>query len=271
MTNQTNSILEVTTLEAISGEEAAIARAALELPAVILYDAILGPHMAAPLEIEDPATQAAVRAAAPEGRLLLLFALPDEIDMPNTIRFPAVTEVVSGEVVDGESVDQDAVDADDIDAEDEAQDRLHHVGVIAQLQSVQRGNGTVIVMQGVMRAEVAEILQAEPYIRARCHPYPDPEEWDAETEELMLEVRGLIEAFVELTPGMPEGIMNFLRSIRTPGHLADNSAYAPEYTYEQRLALLNTFDVMARLRMVRDFFRKRVAHAQVQAKVREQA
>ncbi|HRW09826.1 MAG TPA: endopeptidase La [Caldilineaceae bacterium] len=276
MTNQTNSILEVTTLEAISGEEAAIARAALELPAVILYDAILGPHMAAPLEIEDPATQAAVRAAAPEGRLLLLFALPDEIDMPNTIRFPAVTEVVTGEVVEGESVDRDtveadAVDTDEADAEDEAQDRLHHVGVIAQLQSVQRGNGTVIVMQGVMRAEVAEILQAEPYIRARCHPYPDPEEWDAETEELMLEVRGLIEAFVELTPGMPEGIMNFLRSIRTPGHLADNSAYAPEYTYEQRLALLNTFDVMARLRMVRDFFRKRVAHAQVQAKVREQA
>lgn len=225
----------------------AVTRAPVELPAVILYDAIMGPHMAAPLEIEDDATQAAVRASAPEGRLLLLFALPEEGDamgmgMPET--------ATTSELVEGQ---------------------LHDVGVIAQIQNVQRGNGTIMVMQGLMRAEVIELTQTEPYVRARCQPRPDPETWDDDTEQLMLEVRGLIEAFVELTPGMPEGIINFVRSIRTPGHLADNSAYAPEYTYEQRLELLNTFDVAKRLELVRTFFRQRVAYAQVQAEVREQA
>ncbi len=43
--------------------------ALVELPAVVLHNAILGPHMAAPLEIEDSATQAAVRAAASYLRL----------------------------------------------------------------------------------------------------------------------------------------------------------------------------------------------------------
>lgn len=229
------------------GKPAAVTRAPVELPAVILYDAIMGPHMAAPLEIEDDATQAAVRASSPEGRLLLLFALPEQendfLDVP--------------------------LEAATID--DESDSQLHSIGVIVQIQNVQRGNGTVMVMQGLMRAEVIEVTQTEPYVRARCQPRPDPDTWDEETEQLMLEVRGLVEAFVELTPGMPEGIINFVRSIRTPGHLADNSAYAPEYTYEQRLELLDTFDVAERLKLVRTFFRQRVAYAQVQAEVREQA
>ncbi len=226
---------------------AAVARVPIELPAVVLYDAILGPHMAAPLEIEDEATQAAVRASSPDGRLLLLFALPEEEP-----------------VFDADSLET-------ITAESLIKGQVHKIGVIAQIQNVQRGNGTVMVMQGTTRAEIVDLVQTEPYVRARCEPRPDPETWDDETEQMMLEVRGLIEAFVELTPGMPEGIINFVRSIRTPGHLADNSAYAPEYTYEQRLELLNTFDVAERLRLVHNFFRQRVAYAQVQAQVREQA
>ncbi len=205
-----------------------------ELPAVVLHDMIVGPHMAAPLEMETETTQAAVRAGLEHGRILLLFALPGRETLPLI-------------------------------------EQVHPIAVIAQLQSMQRSGGSMIVVQGIMRAEVKEIVQTEPYIRAVHQSIPDPEVWDEETEQLMLEVRGLIEAFVELTPGLPEGVINFLRSIRTPGHLADNSAYAPEYTYEQRLELLNTFDIKERLSLVRDFFRQRVAYAQVQSQIREQA
>ena len=205
-----------------------------ELPAVVLHDMIVGPHMAAPLEMENEATQAAVRAGLEHGRILLLFALPGREALPLL-------------------------------------EQTHHIAVIAQLQSMQRSGGSMIVVQGILRAEVKEIIQTEPYLRVAHQSIPDPEVWDEETDQLMLEVRALIEAFVELTPGLPEGVINFLRSIRTPGHLADNSAYAPEYTYEQRLELLNTFDIKERLSLVRDFFRQRVAYAQVQSQIREQA
>ncbi|MEZ4863967.1 MAG: endopeptidase La [Caldilineaceae bacterium] len=205
-----------------------------EFPAVVLHEVILGPHMAAPLDLDDSTIQAAVRKGMEQGRILLLFALPDRAGLP-------------------------------------LKEQIHSIGVIAQLQSMQRPGGNVIVVQGIMRAQVDEFVQMEPYVLATCYPCPDPETWDEETDQLMLEVRGLIEAFIELTPGMPEGVINFVRSIRAPGHLADNSAYAPEYTYEQRLELLNTFDVKERLRQARDFFRQRVAYAQVQAQVREQA
>ncbi len=268
MTNEINSIVEISSVDRSANELSPIERATVELPAVVLYDVLLGPHMAAPLEIEDKATQAAVRAASPEGRILLLFALPETMQGLDSVD-PIVMSVTD---IDVDERDGDERDEARHDGGEELIDaHLHRVGVIAQLQSVQRGNGSAMIMQGIMRAAVVDLVQTEPYVRARCYPRPDPEEWDADTEQLMLEVRGLVEAFVELTPGMPEGIMNFLRSIRTPGHLADNSAYAPEYTYAQRLELLNTFDIVARLTLVRDFFRKRVAQAQVQSKVREQA
>lgn len=206
----------------------------IELPAVILHDMIVGPHMAAPLEMDDEVTQGAVRIGLEQGRILLLFALAGREELPLL-------------------------------------DQIHNIGVIAQIQSMQRGGGMVIVVQGVVRAAVKEFVQTKPYYRCVCESMPDPDVWDEETDQLMLEVRGLIEAFVELTPGLPEGVINFVRSIRTPGHLADNSAYAPEYTYEQRLQLLNTLDIKERLLLVRDFFRQRVAFAQVQSQIREQA
>ncbi|MFQ5616290.1 MAG: endopeptidase La, partial [Anaerolineales bacterium] len=78
-------------------------------------------------------------------------------------------------------------------------------------------------------------------------------------------------AFIELTPGIPDEIINFVRSIHKPGHLADNTGYTPEYTFDQRIALLETLDVKERLLKVREFYQQQVAIAQVQSKIREHA
>jgi ATP-dependent Lon protease len=143
--------------------------------------------------------------------------------------------------------------------------------VVAQLQTIQRPGGTNLIAQGTMRAEVQAVVQTEPYLRCTCVLRPDPDTWDEEIENLRREVMALIETFIELTPGIPDDIINFVRSIRAPGHLADNTGYSPEYTRDRRLVLLGTFDVKERLLIVRDFFRERVAVAQVQARIREQA
>lgn len=205
----------------------------IELPAMIWQGLVIMPHMAVPIELEQPAVQAAVRAAAStDNRMLLLFARSDEEAKAN---------------------------------------QFHHVGVIAQVQTTSRGGTNIMIAQGLMRAEVIQTVQEEPYLRVLVEPRPDPETWDEETDIIRREVMALVETFVELMPGVPDGVMNFVRSIRTPGHLADNTAYAPEYTYEQRLDLLDTYDVKRRLEKARDFLRERVAIAQVQAQIRDQA
>ena len=172
----------------------------VEIPAILLNDVVVLPQMAVPIEAEDARTQSAVQAAtSANGQVALLFGLPEREDQP-------------------------------------LREQFHPVGVIAELQTIRRTDGSVLIAQGISRARIQNVLQTEPHLSVACEPRPDPENWDEETEALRLEVMALIETFIELMPGMPEGITNFVRSIRTPGHLADNSAYAPEYTYEQRLA-----------------------------------
>ncbi len=206
----------------------------MELPA-ILSETIILPHMATSIELDDAQTSEAVRAAAAtENMLLLLFPLPGKEERPFA-------------------------------------EQIHHVGVAAQLQFMQRSSGQILIAQGTVRAEILEILQEEPYIRCQVTLCPDPDEWDDETEQLRREVMAYLETFIELTPGIPQEILNFVRSITDPGHLADNTGYTPEYTFDQRLELLTTFDIKSRLQLVKEFFKERIAFAQVQADIREQA
>ncbi len=88
--------------------------------------------------------------------------------------------------------------------------------------------------------------------------------------ELMTEVHATIDAVLDLRPGVPQEIRNFVRSIDDPSHLADNTGYSPDYTFAERQELLETFDVAERLRKVRDFYRNQLALLQVQAKLRQE-
>jgi ATP-dependent Lon protease len=73
-----------------------------------------------------------------------------------------------------------------------------------------------------------------------------------------------------LRPGISQEIRNFVRSIDDPGHLADNTGYSPDYTFEERLDLLGTADVSERLVKVRDFYRKQLALLEVQTRLRQE-
>ena len=118
----------------------------IELPAMIWQGLVIMPHMAVPLELEQPAAQAAVRAAAgADNRVLLLFARSDEEATAN---------------------------------------KFHRVGVIAQVQTTSRGGTNIMIAQGLMRAEVIQTVQEEPYLRVQVEPRPDPETWDEETDIL---------------------------------------------------------------------------------------
>ncbi len=207
----------------------------LTLPAILLSDTIVLPHMTVRLDTENVKNRAAINVAVEEGsKLLILFLNPEGSELGMESRF-------------------------------------HRVAVVADVQSVQYGGRAVLVAQGESRATDLEVVQDEPYYVCSFADHLDPEEWNEETEELRREVMALIELFIELTPGIPDGIVNFVRSIREPGQLADNTAYAPEYTNQERLKLLQTFDVADRLTLVREFFKERIAVARIQAQIREQA
>ncbi len=127
-----------------------------------------------------------------------------------------------------------------------------------------------VVVRGLVRAELGEAVQTTPYLRFRFTRRPDVFERTPELEQLMVEVHAAIDAVLELRPGVAQEIRNFVRSIDDPGHLADNTGYSPDYTFAERQELLETFDVVERLRKVLNFYRKQFALLEVQAKLRQE-
>jgi ATP-dependent Lon protease len=61
----------------------------------------------------------------------------------------------------------------------------------------------------------------------------------------------------------------FLRSIQDPGQLADTTGYSPDLTRDQKLKLLETVDVKARLELAIEMQRERLAELQVRVKIRD--
>jgi len=150
--------------------------------------------------------------------------------------------------------------------------QLHRVGVVGRIeQAGMLPNGASgIVVRGIVRAALGEQSQTEPYPRFAFTERPDIFEHTPELDVLMTEVHATIDAVLDARPNVPQEIRNFVRSINDPGHLADNTGYSADYTFEERQDLLETFDVVERLRKVRDFYRKQLSLLEVQAKLRQE-
>src|ERR671931_1229313 len=91
---------------------------------------------------------------------------------------------------------------------------------------------------------------------------------DERTHELMREYRAVVEEILELR-GADERIASFLRGIEEPGALADTAGYSPDLSAEQKLRLLETLDVTARLELAIEMQRERLAELQVRRRIRD--
>src|SRR5581483_10465097 len=97
---------------------------------------------------------------------------------------------------------------------------------------------------------------------------PDEEPPRARTSELEREYRATVEEILELR-GDDGRISAFVRAIRETGTLADTVAYAPELTFEQKIELLETVDVVERLELALKIQRERLAELQVRRRIRD--
>ncbi|CAA9304601.1 MAG: ATP-dependent protease La Type I, partial [uncultured Chloroflexia bacterium] len=150
--------------------------------------------------------------------------------------------------------------------------QLHRVGVVARIEQAGKlpDGSDGLLVRGLVRALLDEQIQSTPFPRFAYTERPDVVESSPELDELITETRGAIDAVLDLRHDVPQDIRNFVRSIEHPGHLADTTGYAPEYTFQERQELLETFDVMSRLRKVRDFYRKQYTLLEVQQRLRRE-
>jgi ATP-dependent Lon protease len=147
--------------------------------------------------------------------------------------------------------------------------RYARVGVVAKIEDVGRMRNGVeaVVIRGLRRATVglgvpgtgeATWVQIEP----ADEPVTD------RAHELAKEYRGAIDAITDAR-GVP-AVAEFLRGVTDPGQLADTSGYSPDLSFEQKVEVLETLDVQARLEKVVAWAKETLAEVQVKERIRDE-
>jgi ATP-dependent Lon protease len=128
---------------------------------------------------------------------------------------------------------------------------LHPVGTVTVIhKAVKQPDGNLrLIVQGVGRFRLREIVEREPFLRARIDPIEEPAPAaDVELEALVRSVRSLFEKVVSLSPGLPDELIAVVGNAESPGTLADLiAATLPTLGNELKQELLETIDARLRL------------------------
>src|ERR671915_2391029 len=208
-----------------------------QLPLVALRETVIFPEMIVPLQVgRDKSVQALNRAVADSSPIAL--------------------------------VTQRQAEKEDITRPDE----LYTIGTLAKIaQVVQLQDGTVrAIVQGQQRLRLLGFAESDPYILARVEPLADAHPTGLEIQALMRTVQGQIESYVQSGAPVPPEAAVAARNITEPGLLADMVAYSPDMTTEQRQELLETIDVVERLKLVSAFLARQVEILELKGRIQSE-
>jgi ATP-dependent Lon protease len=208
-----------------------------ELPLVALRETVIFPEMIVPLQVGREKSVNALNAAVAEGGPIALItqrqAEQEEIDDPS---------------------------------------ELYTVGTLAKIaQVVQLQDGTVrAIVQGQSRLRLVGLTQSDPYLRATVEELADGSPDGLEVQALMRTVQAQIEQYVANGAPVPPEAAVAARNITEPGLLADMVAYSPDMSTEQRQELLETVDVIERLKLVSNFLAHQVEILELKGRIQSE-
>ncbi|HEX5449618.1 MAG TPA: endopeptidase La [Gaiellaceae bacterium] len=145
------------------------------------------------------------------------------------------------------------------------------IGTVAEIveRGQMPGGAPVLTLNGLHRASIGAAANGpDGRLYAEFEEHPDETPPPIKTRELETEYRAVVEEILDLR-NADSRVGDFLRMVREPGALADTSAYAPDLTFEQRVELLETLDVVERLELALTFQRERLAELQVRRRIRD--
>src|SRR5207249_9749043 len=125
---------------------------------------------------------------------------------------------------------------------------LHPIGTLAMIHRVlKQPDGTLrLIVQGVGRLRVVEVVETTPYLRARVEFLSDvpAAEQDVEAEALVRSATALFEKVVALSPALPDELANVVTTAEGFSALADViAASLPTLALPVKQQLLETVDV----------------------------
>jgi ATP-dependent Lon protease len=219
----------------------------------------------------------AAAAAAERTRGGALKPLPEDalilIPMRNTVLFPGVISPITVGRPGSVAAAQEAVRSEkkvgfllqkDPQKNDVKPDDLYWVGTSGQIvRYITGGEGAHhMVVQGQSRFRALEFLDGWPFLVARVQTIAQPEEQEgklpADMEARFLQLKSQAVEAIQLLPNAPEELALVVQGMTSPALLADMVGNLLDVKLEDKQALLETFDLRARLDKVLAMLSERV-------------
>src|SRR4051812_3786837 len=129
-------------------------------------------------------------------------------------------------------------------------DDLHQIGTAAIIHQLLRApDGAVrLIVQGLERIRLLDLVSSEPYLVARVEPEPDQLSAGVETEALRRAVLDLFRRLVALIPELPDELVSAAESLTDPRQVVYLVASTPLLDGTTRQEILELEPVDAKLR-----------------------
>ena len=127
---------------------------------------------------------------------------------------------------------------------------LYEVGTCAVILKMAKTaeNRTQMLLQGVSRFSIEELVEGKPYQQARIKLIEEKEVKDIETEALMSNLLSLFDRILKLSPFLPPEFGPMAKSITEAGTLADLITSIINAPVEEKQKVLDVVDVKQRLK-----------------------
>ncbi len=155
---------------------------------------------------------------------------------------------------------------------------FYHLGTIGRIKQMLRlpGDSIRVLVEGICRAEISEVLFEVPYFQCRVRPITTPESGsdDPATEALMRTVLTSFDEYINLNQNLAPEVFATVVTIEEAGRMADMIASHMEIRLEDKQTLLETLDPKARLEKLNEILLKEIEILKIEqdigAKVKSQ-
>ncbi|MFL5437419.1 MAG: LON peptidase substrate-binding domain-containing protein, partial [Myxococcales bacterium] len=144
--------------------------------------------------------------------------------------------------------------------EDPGASDLYSMGTVARIVKLLKmgEDNYSLVVQGLARFRVMDLVQEAPYLKARVDAVEDKTASEnVEVEALGINLKKLAREVIELMPELPAAATELVESITHPGHLADLIAANVDVPIEEKQAVLETVDLKARMKLVLELLNRK--------------
>jgi ATP-dependent Lon protease len=162
----------------------------------------------------------------------------------------------------------------DASVETPGQDQLYSVGVRAAIKKIARprADQLELLVQGIERVVLIKLEQTQPYLKARIHPFPMPQESGPEVEALQRSILDMANKLISLSnPQAAQPLGQVVGSVEEPLHLAYLLASLLGLDVEKEQSLLEATTVQDALRLMHTRLSYEVQVMELRSKIADKA